>query len=188
MKAQIYAPAEDTFLLADVLRKEQIGNKAVLEIGCGSGFLTKLMAEKKAIVTAVDINPAAVEATKKLLSEEKLDGQVFQSDLFSNVAGKFDIIVFNPPYLPESEDDEIAGKDVRYSGGKSGREIIEKFIRQSGKHLKSDGKVLLLVSSVTGEQDVISEFIRNGFIVHAIASKKIDWEELIVLEAMRKTE
>jgi len=183
MKAPIYAPAEDTFLLADVLRKEQIGNKAVLEIGCGSGFLTKLMAEKKAVVTAVDINPAAVEATKKLLSEEKLNGQVFLSDLFSNVAGKFDLIVFNPPYLPENEEDKIVGSDRRYSGGSTGRAVIEKFIEQSKKHLKSGGKLLLLVSSVTGEQDVISEFIRNGFIAHAIASKKIDWEELMVLEA-----
>jgi len=186
MKAQIYAPAEDTFLLADVLRKEQIGNKAVLEIGCGSGFLTKLMAEKKAVVTAVDINPSAVEATKKLLSEEKLKAHVFISDLFSNVAGKFDLIVFNPPYLPESEDDEVAGSDARYSGGRSGREIIERFVKESANHLVAGGKIMILISILTGERETIALFEKFGFITSVRARKKIDWEELVVLEATKK--
>jgi len=180
MSTNVYAPAEDTFLLADVLQKENLQGKDVLEIGCGTGYLTKILAER-ANVTAVDINFAAVAATKKVLDEEDLVGQVFLSDLFENVRGAFDLIVFNPPYLPENEEDEIAGSDERYSGGKSGREVIEKFIAQSKKHLKSDGKILLLISSATCEQEVISEFIRNGFVAHPIARKKIDWEELVVL-------
>jgi len=184
----VYAPAEDTFLLAEVLQKENFAGKSVLEIGCGSGFLTKLMAEKKAIVTAVDINPAAVEATKKLLSEKKLVAHVFQSDLFDKVSGKFDLIVFNPPYLPENEEDKIVGSDVRYSGGRSGREIIERFVKESANHLKNNGKVLLLISSVTGENEIKELFELSGFITSVRARKKIDWEELIVLEAVRKTE
>jgi release factor glutamine methyltransferase len=182
----VYAPAEDTFLLADVLGKEQIENKAVLEIGCGSGCLTKIMAEKKAVVTAVDINPAAVEATKKLLSEEKLNGQVFLSDLFSNVAGKFDLIVFNPPYLPENEDDEVAGSDARYSGGRSGREIIERFVKESATHLGAGGKIMILISTLTGERETIALFEKFGFITRPIVHKKIDWEELVVIEATKK--
>jgi release factor glutamine methyltransferase len=180
---EVYAPDEDTFLLADVLKKENLAQKDVLEIGCGSGYLTRIMAEKGAQVTAVDINPAAVEATKKLLSEEKLNGKVFPSDIFSNVVGTFDMVVFNPPYLPENEDDEVVGSDERYSGGKSGREAVERFIHQSGKYLRPAGKILLLISSVTGEQDVFSEFIKSGFAARALARKKLDWEELVIFEA-----
>jgi release factor glutamine methyltransferase len=182
----IYAPAEDTFLLADVLQKENLQGRAVLEIGCGSGFLTKLMVEKKAIVTAVDINPAAVEATKKLLKENKLIVQVLLSDLFENVSGEFDLIVFNPPYLPENEDDEKVGSDIRYSGGPTGREIIERFVKESANHLVAGGKIMILISTLTGERETIALFEKFDFITRSIVRKKIDWEELIVLEARRQ--
>jgi release factor glutamine methyltransferase len=178
---EVYTPAEDTYLLADALAKERLAGSAVLEIGCGSGYLTKILTENRAKVTAVDINPAAIEATKKLLSEKRLVAQVFLSDLFDKVRGVFDLIVFNPPYLPEDEQDNIAGKDIRYSGGKSGRDVIEKFISRSRKYLKPDGKVLLLVSSLTGEKEVFSIFAKHGFIARAVARKKIDWEEIVVL-------
>ncbi|MEM7813684.1 MAG: methyltransferase [Candidatus Aenigmatarchaeota archaeon] len=183
---EVYAPAEDTWLLADVLAHERLMGKDVLEIGCGSGFLTKIIAKKGARVTAVDINPAAVAATKKILGEEKLDGHVFASDLFSNVLGAFDLIVFNPPYLPEGAEDAIVGSDARYSGGKTGREVIEKFVQQSKGRLKAGGKILLLISSVTGERDVISEFAKNGFAARPLVRRKIDWEELVVVEAVEK--
>lgn len=180
---EVYAPAEDTFLLADVLANAQLAGKAVLEIGCGSGYLTKIIAEKRATVTAVDINPAAVEATKNLLKENKLIANVFISDLFESVDGEFDLIVFNPPYLPENEDDEVAGSDIRYSGGRSGREIIERFVKESANHLVAGGKIMILISTLTGERETIALFEKFGFITRPIAHKKISWEELILLEA-----
>jgi len=179
----VYSPAEDTFLLADVLEREQLTGRAVLEIGCGSGYLTKIMAERKANVTAIDINPAAVEATKKLLSVEKSSVHIVQSDLFVKVRGKFDLIVFNPPYLPEGDGDKIAGSDTRYSGGRSGRKTIERFVIDCAAHMSEGGKALILISSLTGERAVCSLFEENGFAVHVIARKKVPWEELIVIEA-----
>lgn len=184
--AEVYSPAEDTFLLSDILEREQLAGKDVLEVGCGSGYLTAIAAKKGARTVAVDINPAAVEATKRLLRERNLAANVFLSDLFENVHGKFDVIVFNPPYLPEDEEDALAGSDRRYSGGKTGRETIEKFMAGAGRRLKPRGRILLLISSLTGEQEIISEFVRNGFAARAIARKKLDWEELVVIEAAKK--
>lgn len=181
---EVYSPAEDSFLLARAIERENLQGRAVLEIGCGSGFLTEIAARAGANVTAVDINPMAVEATKKVLSEKKLAASVFLSDLFDSVDGKFDLIVFNPPYLPESEDEPV-GSDERYSGGRTGRDVIARFIEKIKSHLKSDGKVLLLVSSLTGEQEVLSLFEKNGFSARAVERKKIEWEELIVLETER---
>ena len=182
--SEVYKPSEDTFLLAEVLKHEQLAEKDVLEIGCGSGFLTAVTAERGANVTAIDINSAAIDATKKLLVNRKLTAHVFLSDLFENVQGKFDLILFNSPYLPENEEDKLAGKDIRYSGGHTGRKVIEKFIVQSKKHLKIGGKILLLISSLTDERKVIEFFEGRGFICRPIANKKIEWEELLVLEAL----
>ena len=50
------------------------------------------------------------------------------SDLFSNIKGKFNTIIFNPPYLPEDE-----FKDKSLDGGKKGYEIIEKFLNKVSK-------------------------------------------------------
>jgi release factor glutamine methyltransferase len=70
-----------------------------------------------------------------------------------------------------------------YSGGKSGREFIEKFASQVSKYLKPRGRVLMVISSLTGELHVRELFKSKGFHTRIIARQKIPWEELIVVEA-----
>ncbi|MBI2075898.1 MAG: methyltransferase [Candidatus Aenigmarchaeota archaeon] len=174
----VYFPREDSLLLAGVLEKEKLQSKKVLEVGCGSGFLSIVMASGKAIVTAVDASKDAVEATKLNAKKNDVSLACFASNLFSAVTSKFDLIVFNPPYLPDDSDDKT------YSGGKSGREVIEKFIKQAKNHLNKNGKILLLISSLTGEQDVLSLFHTCSFKTKIAAREKIPWEELLVIEAI----
>src|SRR3989338_1117492 len=100
---RVYYPREDSELLAKVIDSLDLKGKAVLETGCGSGFLSILMAKKCADVTAVDINTEAVEITGKNAAANGAKINTFISDLFSAVGGTFDIIVFNPPYLPVEE-------------------------------------------------------------------------------------
>ena len=102
----IYIPQEDSFLLAKFVREYAKGK--VLDVGCGSGILIEAALEKTKDVIGVDIDKESLEYCKS----KKLN--VIYSDLFSNVKGKFDLIIFNPPYLPE---DEIKDKD-----------LIEKFV------------------------------------------------------------
>lgn len=176
----VYYPMEDSELLAKVLDGANLKGKKTLEIGCGSGFLSILMVKKGAIVSAVDINPIAVETTKANARKNSAELDCFFSDMFDNVTKKYDLVVFNPPYLPVSDEDI---EDITYSGGSSGREIIEGFLGNAVTYLNPKGKLLLVISSLTDEAEVLSLVKEAGFEAEIKAREKIDWEELIVIEA-----
>jgi release factor glutamine methyltransferase len=177
----IYYPREDSIMLAEQLEKEE--GKKILDMGCGSGFLS-ILAAKKNFVTSVDINAKACRTAKNNAMKNEVNIEVIHSDLFSRVSGRFDIIVFNPPYLPDIEEDEL--KDISYHGGKTGREVIEKFIEKAKDFLEENGKILLLISSLTGEKEVLKLLENHGFFSKVLARKKVPWEELIVIEAVIK--
>ncbi len=178
----VYYPREDSLLLAKAVERLKLKGAATLEVGCGCGFLSVLLSKKRASVTAVDVNPEAVETARINSERNKARVNCLVSDLFSNINGKFDLIIFNPPYLPTEEGE----KDPAYSGGRSGRDTIGKFVAGAKNHLKPKGGVLLLISSLTGEKEVIELFRKQGMKAAAIEKEKIPWEELIVLGARQE--
>ena len=159
----IYCPAEDSLLLAEYLEKQDLQGKNVLEVGTGSGFVSIVAAKKGAEVDACDINPDAIECAEINAKSNNAKINFFTSDLFSNVKGSYDIIIFNPPYLPEDEDDSIAGKDI----------IIERFLKGAHGYLKKGGYILLITSSLTGK-------LKHSFSSEVVARKKVWMEELIL--------
>ena len=169
---EVYQPAEDSYLIADVLKKHLKENEieSFLDMGTGSGILSEiaLNAGVKDVV-AVDINPDAVAEA------EKLGARGIIGDLFENVSGEFDVISFNAPYLPldsrEPEDSQVAT-----TGGVRGDEVSVRFLNGAQKHLKKNGKIFLLVSSLT-PMDEISKFNPRE-----VARKRVFAEDLIVLE------
>ena len=175
---KVYYPREDSLLLAGVLEKQKLRKKKVLDMGCGSGFLAILLA-KTAIVTATDSNSLAVKITMDNAKRNNVRLKAVKSDLFKKVKGRYDLIVFNSPYLPI--DDEH--KDASYDGGKDGRAVIRRFIKNAKKYLKKNGKALLLISSLTGEKEVLGLFSNNKFKTRVLTREKVPWEELIVIEA-----
>ena len=105
----VYEPSEDSFLLATYASGITEGKK-ILEIGCGSGIasLSAAAANPKNKVLGVDINPKAVECAKGNAKRNGVENAKFAvSDLFANASGKFDSILFNPPYLPTSRDEKL---------------------------------------------------------------------------------
>jgi release factor glutamine methyltransferase len=180
---QVYFPREDSILMAEVLEKVISTNKVsykqtieVLEIGCGSGFLSILAASLGTQVTAVDINPVAVDTTKQNAKTNNIKLTSLVSDLFSKVTKKFDLIIFNPPYLP-NEDSKLKGSETWADSGQ-----IKKFIQQVSNHLNPSGTVLLLISSLT--QTPVEQLLQqNNLSFKTIAKKKLPWEELEVLSA-----
>ena len=175
----IYEPSEDSFLLAEQVKK-YARNKSVLDIGSGSGIQAFTALENGAKdVLAIDINRSAVkELRKKGLN-------AVQSDLFSNVKGKFYLIIFNPPYLPfDSREDNESSKVT--SGGKKGDEIIIKFLRQVKDYLDDKGIILLVVSSLTPQKRIIKIFKEEGLTKKVLANKKLFMEELQVWEIKKK--
>jgi len=177
---QIYPPAEDSYLLSKVLKKyvNKISMRA-LDMGSGSGILTETLIKLKINpknVTLADINPNAIKQLKKSFPKSK----TINSNLFEKVKGKFDLIVFNPPYLPDDKYDKQ--KDT--SGGKKGDETILKFLKQLKNHLNKKGICLLLTSSLTPMNKIKEEF--KSYKVKIISHRKIFYEELFVYEICLK--
>lgn len=145
----IYYPREDSYLLKKYIER-YAGGKKVLDMGAGSGIqaLAALKSEAKEVV-ASDIEKEAVEYCKSL------GINTINSNLFEKIKEKFDLIIFNPPYLPKNykEDKENA---IALSGGKRGDEIIIKFLKEAKKHLNKNGKILIIVSSLTPRRKIIS--------------------------------
>ena len=88
----IYAAREDSFLLAKYVNKFSKGK--VLDLGTGSGIQAEAALKHTKNVLAVDINKEAVNYVKKKGIKAKV------GNLFSEIDKKFDLIIFNPPYLP----------------------------------------------------------------------------------------
>jgi|GEM_PF-777899 methylase of polypeptide subunit release factors len=92
----VYKPLENEHACIDYCRE---GDR-VLDLGCGSGVSTVFCAGKASQVHAVDISGSAVRNTEENCRLHGLTNvAVAQSDMFSNVEGRFDLILANPPYI-----------------------------------------------------------------------------------------
>ncbi|NYZ79684.1 methyltransferase [Candidatus Micrarchaeota archaeon] len=169
----VYTASEDSFLLEQNIPSDLAGKK-VLEIGCGSGIISVIAARNGADVAAVDINHEAVKATKKLAELSGFKIKALKSDLFEKVRGKFDLIVFNPPYVA-CECERLEGEEA-WAGGKDGRELIDRFLKEFKKHLTKNGEALLLVSS---QNKIKNELERDNWL--CVDFLKLGDEELFIM-------
>ena len=172
----VYQPAEDTYLLLRAALAEARPGTLVLEIGCGSGFVSQELGQKVARLIATDINPHAVRAARARGIE------VVRADLFQGIKGKFDLILFNPPYLPTLSQ-ERTGQWIDYAldGGESGRKTIDRFLKDLAGHLRPGGRALLLISSLTGLTEVQETAKAAGLTAEVVAGERCFFEQLHVL-------
>lgn len=173
---EIYSPDEDTFLLLKAALKEASLKDHVLEIGCGSGLISGELAGQVESLLATDINPHAVRAAKKRGVE------VVRADLFQGISGRFNLIIFNPPYLPTKRE-ERSDQWINYAldGGESGRETISRFLEGLADHLQPGGRALLLISSLTGPEEVEGMAQNAGLTTERVANRGCFFERLLVL-------
>ena len=160
----MYQPEEDSYLMEKYVKEFARG--IVLEIGCGSGILMEAALKKSESVIGVDVDDESLKFCKKKGLNVK------KSDLFSKVKGKFDFIIFNPPYLPE-DDSSLSTQNIDLVGGKNGYEIIEKFFKKVRKHLNKKGEVLILFSSLTNKSKVESIMRENRFSYEKLEEKSV---------------
>ena len=150
--SQVYKPEADTYLLLDAARAEVKAGDRVLEIGTGSGLIAAELA-KVTVVVATDINPHAVFCARK----RGVD--VVRSDLFCGIRSMFDLIVFNPPYLPTQPEEMVDDwLEHALNGGLNGRTVIQRFSEDIERVLAPGGRILLLISSLTGLPEVPDPF------------------------------
>lgn len=136
--------------------------KTVLEIGCGSGVISLFCYLKGAsFIASVDINPAAIENTiDNLKRNGAVNFECYESDVFSNVSGQFDLIIFNAPYHGNEPKDalEYAVSDPNYRA-------LSLFLTGVKSHLTESGKVILGFSE-SGDIDLMNRLIdENGLII-----------------------
>ena len=152
----VYPPSEDTYLLLESLSP---GEK-VLEIGCGSGILSVYCAALGSAVTAVDINPLALNCTDMNSRLNHVSVETLLSDLFEKIDDSYDSIIFNPPYLPT--EDNIEGSE-QWNGGRDGFKVTKAFLNSLGSHLNKGGSAWLVLSSLTDIQSLIDSYKQFTF-------------------------
>jgi release factor glutamine methyltransferase len=179
----VYAPAEDSIMLA-----ERVGELEghLLDVGTGCGILA--IAAKKARAAGVDLNPKAIANARENAKQNNSSATFVVSDLFENVSGTFDTIVFNPPYLPTSPEEKLKGdENLAYDGGMSGRDVLDRFLEEFPAYIKEGGEILLLLSSLSDNGESAEKLREMGFESEVLSKMHVGLlEELRVLRAWRE--
>jgi release factor glutamine methyltransferase len=173
----MYTPSDDTFLLADCIR-QYYGGRA-LEIGVGSGLLLNILEKNFAYVAGSDIDLTALQHCKqqKTTSANVLLVCCDAGSAFG--IGKFDLIVSNPPYLPNDDNNT---RDPAVHGGPTGIEITVHFINSALPLLAWDGKMLIVVSSFADSWALDNVIVENRMRKKIVKKKRLFYETLSIIE------
>jgi release factor glutamine methyltransferase len=182
---EVYNPAEDSFLLLEALHIDS--NDTILELGTGCGIIALDCAHKGSDIVCTDINPYAVQLTRYNIERNKnlLSGsiEIRQGNLFSIIHKKelFNVIIFNPPYLPTKKQEKVGGWfDIATDGGRNGLRVTKQFIQGLKKHLLDTGRAYFIFSSLSNRL-TLEHYLKNERLSYLIvASRKFDGEELYV--------
>jgi release factor glutamine methyltransferase len=173
---EIYPPAEDTLLLLKASLEEAMPDDSAIEIGCGSALISKELSRKVRSLVATDVNPYAVKRARAVGIE------ALRADLFRGIKSGFDLIVFNPPYVPTPEEERTTGwMNFALDGGKTGRDTINRFLEDLKNHLNPDGRALLLVSSLNGLEDIMAKAKAEGLQAREAVNERCFFEQLYVI-------
>ncbi|KXA97246.1 hypothetical protein AKJ38_01620 [candidate division MSBL1 archaeon SCGC-AAA259I14] len=183
VRPEVYKPAEDTYLLVNNL--EVNPGEKILELGTGCGIVSVIAAKNGCDIVATDINPEAIRCAKENAENHEVRNKIDfrEGNLFQPIKDeKFDLIIFNPPYLPvpagESSKKEL---ETAWDGGSDGREIIDRFLNQVSNYLKPDGRIVFLQSSLSDIQKTF-KVLREGEFSIQSKKEKLCFEELYLLK------
>ncbi len=185
---EVYEPAEDTFLLARNLIVND--GERVLDMGTGCGILAVLATGKASKIVAVDINPQAIACTKENAELNVVETRIETrlGNLFDVIKTdeKFDLILFNAPYVPVENDEGKSWIEKAWAGGRTGRKLINQFICKSPKYLAENGRILLVQSSLSNIEKTLNRLSQRSFCATIIADEKSAFERIVLIEARRQ--
>lgn len=190
----VYAPELDTYLFIDKIIFTQ-KRERLLDMGTGTGILAIYFSKFFESIYAVDINPYAIHCAMQNASLNRIRNIHFVlGNLFDSFSTSFtfDIILFNPPYLPEdtSYSDEAkltirANRHLNSSwfGGQTGAEVILAFLKQARYYLRTYGCIFFLISSLTNPSQIFKTLKEEGYQYSIIHREKLFFEELFLIKA-----
>lgn len=145
-------PRWDTEILIETVKElsENIDEIQILEIGAGSGAISITLALelKDSNVTGVDISEDALEVCRINKEKFKVNNVNFlKSDLFESIESNYDIIVSNPPYIPEVDLEKLQIEvkqepKIALDGGVDGLDFYREITKKSLNHLKDNGLLI----------------------------------------------
>lgn len=126
------------------------------------------------MVIGTDINPHA------LLISSEAGVRVIRTDLVAGLRRAFDLILFNPPYLPTIPGDRIDDwLEYALDGGETGREVISRFLDSAGSVIAPGGRILLLISSLTGKEETLQLIHLAGWDALPVAEEQVEGGETL---------
>ncbi|XP_035171455.1 methyltransferase N6AMT1 isoform X1 [Oxyura jamaicensis] len=195
---EVYAPAEDTFLLLDALERDatrlrDAGIAICLEIGSGSGVVSTFLASiigSSALYLCTDINPMAAYCTLETALLNNVHLQPVITDLVSGLSprlnGKVDLLLFNPPYVvTPSEEVKSHGIEASWAGGKRGREVMDRVFPLVAD-LLSPGGLFYLVTIKENNPDEILEIMKKHGLEGTRALSRQAGQEMLTILKFRK--
>lgn len=149
---------EGSKLLASTFSKEMNGE--ILDVGCGSGFLSASLLRKspQCILTMIDRKNSALVSSQATLNSNFFIGTVLSSDIYSNVFKKFNIIISNPPF---------------HNDLKTDFDITKKIIIDSKKYLKKKGELRFVTNRCFSYDFILKKVFSNFFIIKKNKKYKI---------------
>ena len=156
---RVLIPRPETEELVELILTENLKpNLSVLDIGTGSGAIALALAKNRLdwCVTASDISPDALNLASENASLQNLKISFKKSDCFAEIAGNYDIIVSNPPYISRADESEV-GLNVLHSephlalfAEEDGLAIYRKIVEDTKNHLREGGKIYLEIGYKQG--------------------------------------
>ncbi|KDE07479.1 methylase [Microbotryum lychnidis-dioicae p1A1 Lamole] len=199
----VYEPAEDTFALLDALEADRArlqGSRLCLEIGSGSGvvstFLGTLLAPNSTLLLTTDLSLPACLATHETprLNSLRTPFEIVQTDLcmslFHRLQHACDVIVFNPPYVPTSEDElEMARMEGvlerAWAGGADGMQVTDRLLDVVELLLSNRGLFYLVTIVQNKPQQIIEGLEKTGLRGEVVLKRRAGGEHLHILRFSR---
>lgn len=169
----MYLPSDDSIFLSDIVNHYH-GDLA-LEIGTSSGTIFRELSKNFSIVIGTDIDFNSLKHSLSMSKNERLICCDAATALH-NV--EFDLIVSNPPYLPNA----MNHTDNTVDGGPTGIEVLIHFLTSAIDKLNNNGKILILVSSLSDKGKLDRFISQNNLTKRQIAQKDLFYESLQIIE------
>jgi len=171
----VYEPSEDTILLLGALGEAE-GH--ALELGTGSGMVAISLARRCLDVVATDVNPHALVLARANARRNGVAIETVRADMFDGIKGRFDTIVFNPPYLPTGPDDTTGDRwlDASVNGGPDGLQFTRRFLAGLNERLSGRGRAYVVSSSLSG----FPRCLPAGLVGRVVVTAKLEFESLDV--------